>query len=109
MFLLNVVITFKCVCVEDEFNAREDNERESGYHEDSNVGEEGEGGFMGRYPETKYYMPTSTYLSNVGDELPWEGFTEAMTLERCSSVKNKLESDLRSLHLPQKSKQSFFF
>jgi hypothetical protein len=81
LFLLNVVISFKCVCVEDEFNAREDNERESGYHEDSNVGEEGEGGFRGRYQETKDYMPTSTYPSDVGDELPWEGYTEAMTLE----------------------------
>jgi hypothetical protein len=29
-----------CFCVEDEFNVREDNERESGYHEHSNVGEE---------------------------------------------------------------------
>jgi len=26
-------------------------------------------------------MPTSTYPSKVGDELPWEGNTEAMTLE----------------------------
>ena len=50
--LLHVVITFKCVCVDNEFNAREDDERESGYHEDSNVGEEGEGGFRGRYQET---------------------------------------------------------
>jgi hypothetical protein len=70
-----------CLCVEDQFNAREDNERESGYHEDSNVGEEGEGGFRGRYQETKDYMPTSTYPSDVGDELPWEGYVEAMTLE----------------------------
>jgi hypothetical protein len=46
---LNVVVSFKCVCVEDEFNVRENNERESGYHEYSNVGEEGEGGFRGRY------------------------------------------------------------
>jgi hypothetical protein len=50
MLLLNVVITFKCVCVENEFNVREDNKRESGYSEDSNVGEEGEGGFKRRYP-----------------------------------------------------------
>jgi hypothetical protein len=28
-----------------QFNVREDNERESGYHEYSNVGEEGDGGF----------------------------------------------------------------
>jgi hypothetical protein len=25
------------------------------------------------------YTPTSTYPSEVGDELPWEGNTEAMT------------------------------
>jgi hypothetical protein len=106
LFLLNVVITFKCVCVEDEFNGREDNERESGYHEDSNVGEEGEGGFRGRYQETKDYTPTSTYPSDVGDELPWEGYTEEMTLERCSGVKRRLQNDLRCLDLPRESKQS---
>jgi hypothetical protein len=105
LFLLNVVISFKCVCVEDEFNAREDNERENGYHEDSNIGEEGEGGFRGRYQETKYYMPTYTYPSDVGDELPWEGYTEAMTLERCSCVKRMLQNDFRCLDLPRESKQ----
>jgi hypothetical protein len=73
LFLLNIVITFKCVCVEDAFNGREDNERERGYHEDSNIGEEGEGEFGGRYRETKDCTPTSTYPSYVGDELPWEG------------------------------------
>jgi hypothetical protein len=105
LFLLNVVISFKCVCVEDEFIAREDNERESGYHEDSNVGEDGEGGFMGRYQETKDYTPMSTYPSDVGDDIPWEGYTEAMTLERCSGVKNRLQNDLRCLDLPRESKK----
>jgi hypothetical protein len=95
------------VCVDNEFRAREDNERESGCHKDSNVGEEGEGGFRRRrYQETKDYTPTSTYPSDVGDELPWEGITEAMTLERCSGVKSRLENDLRILDLPQESKQS---
>jgi hypothetical protein len=95
------------VCVDNEFSAREDNERESGCHEDSNVGEEGEGGFRRQcYQETKDYTPTSTYPSDVGDELPWEGITEAMTLERCSGVKSRLEHDLRSLDLPRESKQS---
>ena len=51
-------------------------------------------------------MPTSTYPLDVGDELPWEGITEAMTLERCSSVKRRLENDLVVLELPQESKQS---
>jgi len=43
------------VCVENvnEFRVRDDNERESGCHEDSNVGVEGEGGFRRRhYQET---------------------------------------------------------
>jgi hypothetical protein len=51
-------------------------------------------------------MPTSTYHSDVGDELPWKGITEEMTLERCSCVKRRLENDLRSLGIPQKSKKS---
>ena len=41
------------MCVDNEFRERDDNERESGCHEDSNVGEEGEGGFRRRhYHET---------------------------------------------------------
>jgi hypothetical protein len=60
------------VCVGNQFRARADNE--SGYHEDSNVGAEGEGAFRRpHYEETKDYMPTSTYPSDVGDEPPWEG------------------------------------
>ena len=51
-------------------------------------------------------MPTSTYPLDVGDELPWEGINEAMTLERCSSIKRRLENDFLVLELPQKSKQS---
>ena len=51
-------------------------------------------------------MPTSTYPSEYGDELPWEGNTEAMTLERCSSVKKRLENDLAVLEIPLESKQS---
>jgi hypothetical protein len=43
---------------------------------------------------------------DVSDELPWEGITETMTLERCSSVKSRLENDLRILNLPHESKQS---
>ena len=50
-------------------------------------------------------MPTSTYPSDVGDELPWEGIIEAMTIERCSGVKRRLENELVSLELPQESKQ----
>ena len=61
---------------------------------------------MPRYQETKDYTPTSTYPSEVGDELPWEGNTEAMTLERCSGVKRRLENDLAVLELPLQSKQS---
>ena len=68
------------MCVGNQFRARGDNK--SGCHEDSNVDAEGEGGCrMSRYEETEDYMPTSTYPSEVGDELPWEGNTEAMTLE----------------------------
>jgi hypothetical protein len=68
------------VCVGNQFRERGDNE--SGCHEDSNVSAEGEGGCrMPRYEETKDYTPTSTYPSEVCDELPWEGNTEAMTLE----------------------------
>jgi hypothetical protein len=68
------------VCVGNQSRARGDNE--SGCHEDSNVGAEGEGGCrMPRYQETEDYTPTSTYPSEVGNELPWEGNTEAMTLE----------------------------
>jgi hypothetical protein len=49
------------VCVGNQFRARADNE--SGCHEDSNVGAEGERGFRRpRYEETEDYMPTSTYL-----------------------------------------------
>jgi hypothetical protein len=70
------------VCVDNEFNAREENERESGFHEDYNIGEEGEGRFSRRrYQETKDYTPMSTYHSDVGDELPWEGIIETMTFE----------------------------
>jgi hypothetical protein len=95
------------VCVDNEFSAREYNERESGCHEDSNVGEEGEGGFMRRrYQETKDYTPMSTNPSDVADEITSEGITEAMTLERCSGVKSKLENDLKILDLPRDSKQS---
>ena len=61
---------------------------------------------MPRYQETEYYTPTSTYPSEVGDELLWEGNTEAMTLERCSGVKRRLENDLAVLELPLESKQS---
>jgi hypothetical protein len=61
---------------------------------------------MPRYQETEDYTPTSTYPSEVGDELPWEGNTEAMTLERCSGVKRRLENDLAVLELPLESKQS---
>ena len=38
-----------CLFVEDELNVREDNGRESGYHEDFNVGKEGECGSRGSY------------------------------------------------------------
>ena len=41
------------MCVENEFNARGDNERESGCHEDSIFGEEVEGGFR-----RKFYQET---------------------------------------------------
>jgi hypothetical protein len=93
------------VCVGNQFRARGDNE--SGCHEDSNVGAEGEGGCrMPRYEETEYYMPTSTYPLEVGDEFPWERNTEAMTLERCSGVKKRLENDLAVLELPLERKQS---
>jgi hypothetical protein len=93
------------VCVGNQFRARDDNE--SGCHEDSNVGAEGEGGCRRScYEETEDYMPTSTYPSEVGDELPWEGNTEAMTLERCSGVKKRLKNDLVVLKLPLESKQS---
>jgi hypothetical protein len=93
------------VCVDNQFRARGDNE--SGCHKDSNVGAEGEGGFRRpHYQETKDYTPTSTYPSDVGDELPWEGNTEAMMLERCSGVKKRLENDLVVLELPQERKQS---
>ena len=51
-------------------------------------------------------MPIFTYPSKVGDELPWEGNIEAMTLERCSGVKKRLENDLAVLELPLESKQS---
>jgi hypothetical protein len=68
--LLNVIITFKCVCVANEFNVREDNERESGYHGYYNVGEESKHGFRRHYQEKKDYMLTPTYPSNVGDEFP---------------------------------------
>ena len=41
------------MCVDNEFRERDDNEREIGCHEDSNVGAEGEGGFRRpRYQET---------------------------------------------------------
>jgi hypothetical protein len=94
------------VCEDNQFRERDDNERESSCHEDSNVGAEDEDGFRRlRYQETKYYTSTSTYPSDVGDELPWEGNTEAMTLDRCSRVKNRLENDLVALKLPQESKQ----
>jgi hypothetical protein len=93
------------VCVGNQFRARGDNE--SGFHEDSNVDAEGEGGCrMSRYQETEDYMPTSTYPSEVGDELPWEGNTEEMMLERCSGVKRRLENDLVVLELPLERKQS---
>ena len=59
------------MCVDNDFRERDDNERESGFHKDSNVGVESEGGFRRpHYQETKDYMPTSTYPSDVGDELP---------------------------------------
>jgi hypothetical protein len=49
------------MCVYNEFRAREENERESGCHEDSNVDAEGEGGFRRpRYQKIKYYTPMST-------------------------------------------------
>jgi hypothetical protein len=69
------------LCVEDQFNVIEYNESENGYHEYSNVGEESEGGLRGHYQETEDYTHMSTYPSNLGDELLWEGYVEAMTLE----------------------------
>jgi len=94
------------VCVYNDFNARKDNEKKSGCHEDSNDGEEGEGGFRRRrYQETEYYTPMFTYPSNVGDELLWEGITNAMTLERCSGVKSRLKNYLRSLNICWENKQ----
>jgi hypothetical protein len=60
------------VCVGNQFRARGDNE--IGFHEDSNVSAEGEGGCrMPRYEETEDYTPTSTYPLEVGDELPGKG------------------------------------
>ena len=74
------------MCVGYQFRARVGNE--SGCHEDSNVGAEGEGGCrMSRYEETEDYTPTSTYPSEVGDELSWEGNTEAML--RCQKEVGK--------------------
>jgi hypothetical protein len=91
------------VCVGNQFRARGDNE--SGCHKDSNGSAEGEGGCrMPRYEETKDYTPTSTYPSEVGDELPWEGNTEEMMLEQCSGVKKRLENDLAVLELPLERK-----
>jgi hypothetical protein len=93
------------VCVGNR--SREMGDNESGFHKDSNVGAEGEGGCrMSRYQETKDYMPTSTYPSKVGDELPWQGNTEAMTLERCLGVKRRLENYLAVLELPLERKKS---
>ena len=95
------------MCVDNEFRARDDNEREICCHEDSNVGAEGEGGFRRpRYQEIEDCTPMSTYPSDVGDELPWEGIIEAMNLERCSGVKRRLKNDLVVLELRHESKQS---
>ena len=70
------------MCLDNQFRARDDNERESGCHKYSNVSVEGEGEFRRpHYQETKDYTPTSTYPSDVGDELLWEENTEAMMLE----------------------------
>ena len=86
------------VCIGNQFRERCDNE--SGYHKDSNVGAEGEGGFRRpRYEEIEDYMPTSTYPSDVGDELPWEGNTKEMMLERCSGIKKMSENDLEVLEI----------
>jgi hypothetical protein len=60
------------VCVGNQFREKGDNE--SGCHEDSNVGVEGEGGCrIPRYEETKDYTPTSTYPSEVGMNFPGKG------------------------------------
>ena len=68
------------MCVGNQSRARGDHE--SGCHEHSNVGAEGEAGCrMPRYEETKDDMLTSTYPSYVRDELPSKGNTEAMMLE----------------------------
>jgi hypothetical protein len=70
------------VCVDNGFRARNNNERESGCHEDSNVGAKGEGGFkMSCYQETEDYTSTSTYHLDVGYELSRKGIIEAMMLE----------------------------
>jgi hypothetical protein len=55
---------------------------------------------MPRYQETEDYTPTSTYPSEVGDELPWEGNTEAMTLERCSGGQKEVLFNARKNTLP---------
>jgi hypothetical protein len=88
MFLCFLCVFVQCceyfqlfLCVEDRFYQGVDNERESENHAESNVHAEGEGGSRRHYQETEDYTPTTTYPSDVGEELPWEGNFEVMTLQ----------------------------
>jgi hypothetical protein len=48
----------------------------------------------------------TTYPSDVGEDIPWEGNVEAMTLQRCSSHHANIENDLTHIALPAEIKQS---
>jgi hypothetical protein len=66
------VNTFHFVCVGNQFRARGDNE--SGCHEDSNVGAEGEGGCrMPRYEETEDYTQHPPILQKLAMNFPGKG------------------------------------
>ena len=60
------------LCVEDRFYQGGDNERVCENQAESNVHAEGEGGSRQHYQENEDYTPTTTYPSNVGEEIPWK-------------------------------------
>jgi hypothetical protein len=67
---------------------------------------EGEGEPEVHFHQNEYYTPITTYPSDIGEVLPWEGTVEEMTLKHFTSHHAKLKQDLQQMDLPAERKQS---
>ena len=59
-----------------------------------------------QYAQDDDYIPGTTYLSYVSDEIPWEFHLPTFTLQCCTTHHEKLRGDLEQLDLQLESRQS---